>query len=97
MILSLFLVPFLSCLAAFFIKSDKPRRALLVCAASAHALLAAAAAYLKPPAVLSGWLEIDAPALLFLGITSVLFLAASLYAVAAVDRAGRCRFSHDSI
>ena len=50
-------------------------------AAAAHTGLVAAAWINPPPPTAAGWLGVDAASLLFLSITSVLFLAASVYAV----------------
>ena len=63
------------------LRPNWPRRALLLLAAAAHAALVAAC-WVEPPAAggrrLAG---LDAASLLFLSITSVLFLAAAVYAV----------------
>lgn len=91
MLLALILVPALAGLAAFIIKADPPRRALLAAAAAAHALLSAASLARSPSPALSGWLALDAPGLLFLGITSALFLAAALYGAGYLKREERGR------
>ncbi|MFA6029809.1 MAG: proton-conducting transporter membrane subunit [Elusimicrobiota bacterium] len=81
MLWALLAVPTLAGLAAFFIRPDGPRRALLVATAFAHAALSAVC-WVRPPApVLFGYLELDAAGKLFLGLTSALFLAAAFYAV----------------
>ncbi len=86
MILALVLVPALAGLLAFAVRADGPRRALLAGAACAHAALAAAA-FLAPPApAAGGWLALDPPGLLFLGLTSGLFLAAAVYAIGYLRR-----------
>jgi len=85
-IAALVLIPFLAALLAFFMRPPNPRRALLVLTAILHALLTAAA-WFRPPA--PGWqgiLDLDALGLLFLSMTSVLFLAAAIYAVAYLAR-----------
>ena len=78
---ALILVPLLAGVAAFFVRSHLVRRALLVGTALAHAGLTAAAIALRPGPVLDGWLWLDPPGLVFLAIASLLFLAASAYAV----------------
>lgn len=88
-IAALFLVPLLSGIGALFIKHDLARRALLVAAAVVHALIVALAVYLEPGPILDGWFALDGPAYLFLGITSVLFLAASVYSVGYLGGEGR--------
>jgi hydrogenase-4 component F len=81
MIWALLFLPAIAGLAALLIRPNWPRRSLLVLTAAAHAALAAACWVQPPPPVLRGWMAVDAPAILFLGITGALFLAASVYAV----------------
>jgi hydrogenase-4 component F len=91
MIVALFLLPLLGGAAAFVIRADRPRRALLAAVALAHAGLTAAA-WARPLEPLRGrWIGLDAAGLLFLSITSVLFLVATMYALAylARERAAR--------
>ena len=76
----LILLPGAAALAALLIRSDRPRRVLLVATAAVHAALAAGC-ILSPPGCAAGaWLGFDAAGRLFLGIASVLFLAVSVYA-----------------
>ncbi len=79
MIAALLAVPALAGLAAFLIRGDRPRRALLAAAALLHAGLTLACWRTLPAP--GGWLGLDAPGLLFLTIVSLLFLAAALYAL----------------
>jgi hydrogenase-4 component F len=81
MIPALLLIPTLAGSAAFAVRSAAWRRAVLVGAAVLHSLLTAAAWWRRPEASAGSWLALDAPGLLFLSITSALFLAASIYAV----------------
>ncbi|HAH06837.1 MAG TPA: NADH dehydrogenase FAD-containing subunit, partial [Elusimicrobia bacterium] len=74
-------VPTLAGAAAFFIRQDNPRRALLLLAALAHAGLSASCWFVPAEPALGGYLELDAAGRLFLSITSALFLAAAAYAV----------------
>jgi hydrogenase-4 component F len=67
--------------AAFLQRSDPVRRFLLVGAAVGHAVLTAFCWWRRPGPVASGWLALDAAGLLFLTLTSVLFLASAVYAV----------------
>ncbi len=86
MVAALFLVPALAGVAAFFIRPHTPRRALLMAVAGAHASLTGLA-WLKPPApALQQLLRLDDLGLLFLSITSALFLAAAFYAVGYLKR-----------
>lgn len=81
MILLLLLIPTLAGLWAFFIRSDSYRRSLLVSVAAVHAALSLVT-WVNPPApVFGGTLSEDAIGRLFLTLTSILFLAAALYAV----------------
>ncbi len=80
MILALILIPALAGLASFAIRSTKGRRAWLICAAALHSLLTGLAWYRTPVPVPGAWLALDMPGLLFLSLTSTLFLAASIYA-----------------
>lgn len=82
MILLLVLIPALAGVAAFLIGSDRLRRSLLVSTAMVQAGLSVATWFKSPTPALSGWLAEDALGRLFLTLTSLLFLAASIYAVA---------------
>ena len=81
MIWPLFTIPALAGLAAFFMKSRAALRTLLVLTAVAHiALVITVAANHSAPRY-GAWIGVDALAIIFLFITSVLFLAAAVYAV----------------
>lgn len=81
MIALVLLIPAFAGLVAFFIESDRARRLLLLVAASVHTALSLAAWIVTPAPVLGGWLAEDALGRLIETLTSVLFLAASFYAV----------------
>src|SRR4051812_38427622 len=81
MLAPLILVPLLAGLVVFVWPSNRGRRALLVLTALVHAGLTSVAWIIRPAPELQGWLALDAPGLLFLGIASALFLAASVYCV----------------
>lgn len=81
MIAALLLLPALAALAAFFLRHAGVRRGLWVSAAAGQVALTVLCWIQRPPAALEGWLALDATGLLFLSITSVLFLAAALYGV----------------
>lgn len=89
MIWALLLVPAIAGLTALAIRPNGPRRLLLLLAAVSHAALVAACGIQRPPSVAHGWMAIDAVALLFLGVTSVLFLAVAIYTVGYLAREGR--------
>ncbi len=75
MLLALIILPLAAGLAAWFIRSHRLRRSLLVAAALGHAGLTGLAFFRPPAPALEGWLALDAAGLLFLAITSGLFLA----------------------
>ncbi|HEX4146971.1 MAG TPA: proton-conducting transporter membrane subunit [Pirellulales bacterium] len=79
MILALVCVPLVAGLIAFGWRSDAGRRMLLVLSALVHLGLTAACWIEPPTPMLDGWLKLDSLGLLFLSITSVLFLASSVY------------------
>ncbi len=81
MLWTLILLPLLAGAAAFALRRGVATRTLLVATAGVHAAMTAAAWMARPAAVLFGWIALDEVGLLFLSITSVLFLAASVYAV----------------
>jgi hydrogenase-4 component F len=81
MIWLLLLIPAVAGLLAMVIRPNVPRRAVLFLAAASHATIVAACWVERPAAAIEGWIAIDAPSLLFLSITSVLFLGASIYAI----------------
>lgn len=86
MIEALVLLPTLAGLGAFLIRSDGVRRGLLVLTAMVHFGLVVVAWLHRPDPIWGGWLALDAPGLLFLSITSVLFLTASIYTVGYLRR-----------
>jgi len=91
MILALLFVPTLGGALAFGLRSQLLRRLSIVLAALLHAALTAVA-WVRPPApAWNGALALDAPGLLFLSITSALFLAAAFYAVGYLQREGSGR------
>jgi hydrogenase-4 component F len=89
MILLPVVLPAAAAVAAFFIRAHILRRVLLVGTAAVHAALVAWT-WIEParfPA-LGAWVALDSLGALFLGITSLLFLAVSLYAVGFLRREG---------
>ena len=81
MIILLLLIPAFAGMLAFFIESDRIRRILLLSAALAHTALSLTAWIVVPAPALGGWLAEDALGKIIETLTSVLFLAASFYAV----------------
>jgi hydrogenase-4 component F len=86
MILLLLLLPIVAGAAAWFVRSDRFRRFLLLGCALAHSALTGFAWVHRPAPVFGGWLLLDDLGLLFLSIVSFLFLAASFYAVGYFQR-----------
>lgn len=86
---ALILLPAAAGVAAFFLKPNPLRRALLVLTALTHTLLAAATIALNPGWDADGWLGFDPAGLLFLGVTSTLFLAIAIYAAGYLARESR--------
>jgi hydrogenase-4 component F len=82
MIELLVLIPACVGVVTFFVASDRLRRGLLISAALAHAVLSLGTWVVLPAPALGGWLAEDAMGRVFESITSLLFLAASFYAVA---------------
>jgi hydrogenase-4 component F len=92
MIPALFILPAACALASLLIRSHAARRVLLAAASAGHTTLVALC-WARPdlfPA-LGDWLAVDAPGLLFLTAASILFLAASVYAVGFLSREARGR------
>lgn len=88
-ILLLLLIPVGSGLAAFAVKTDPPRRWLLLGTAVAHSLLTLLAWVARPGPILGRWFALDATGLLFLTIASILFLASAFYIVGYLARERR--------
>jgi hydrogenase-4 component F len=86
MIASLVLLPLLAGLGAFFVRSRRLREVVLLGTASGHAALVAVLAGRRAPHPPPGWLGLDALGLLFLAVTSALFLATAVYGVGYLRR-----------
>lgn len=86
MVYVLVLLPALAGVVAFFLPSEKPQRAILVSASAAHLLLVVSSFISLPPAAMGGWLQLDPIGLVFLGITSLLFVVSSIYAAGYLHR-----------
>jgi len=88
MISALILIPFVAGLVAFIPQPAGWRRLLLFGVGAAHAVLTACCWVQMPDAILGGWLALDALGLLFLSLTSALFLAAAIYSQGYLAEAG---------
>ncbi len=80
MIRVLLLIPAVAAVLSLAVRNALLRRIILVLAALCHTAVTIAAWHTEPAPLLDGWLMLDKPGLLFLTITSVLFLACSFYA-----------------
>ena len=80
MIRALLLIPAVAAVLSLAIRNALLRRIILVLTAVSHTAVTIAAWHTDPAPLLDGWLMLDKPGLLFLTITSVLFLACSFYA-----------------
>jgi hydrogenase-4 component F len=80
MIYALLLIPAIASILSLIIRKDIIRRLILLAAAAGHTAIILAAWNTNTKPILGGWLALDKAGLLFLTITSVLFLACSLYA-----------------
>ncbi|MDL2209366.1 NADH dehydrogenase FAD-containing subunit [Desulfovibrio sp. OttesenSCG-928-O18] len=87
MLFALVLLPLVAGLISFFIPEDTPRRWLLGLAAFAHCVMSAVC-WATPPEPFRDLLALDSAGTLILCLTSVLFFAASLYAVGYFEREG---------
>ena len=86
MIFALIFLPLVAAGMALLIRPDRPRRALLVAAAAIHLALTALC-WISPPAYApDAWVGLDAAGRLFLGISSLLFLAVAVYAAHGLGR-----------
>ena len=81
MITLLMVLPLLAGLTSFLIKNDGRRRALLIISSALHLIITIGVFIVRPAIQPGAWFGLDALGLLFLGITSVLFMGASVYAV----------------
>lgn len=86
MIIALLLIPAIAGVLAFFPKQPALSRALLVCTSVAHTVLVAVCWRLGDLDVAYDWIALDALGMIFLSITSVLFLFASIYRIGSKSR-----------
>ncbi|MGO8766792.1 MAG: proton-conducting transporter membrane subunit [Limisphaerales bacterium] len=93
MIIALVLIPLLAGLLAFALPTPAARRAVLVTTALVHATLTVICWNVSPAPSLNGWLALDAAGLLFLSITSGLFLIAAIYATGYLSQEANRHFT----
>src|SRR5262245_4964454 len=86
LLLALLLLPTLTGMAAFVIRADGARRILLLLTALVHAGLMAMTWITPPAPILGGLLGLDAAGRLFLMLTSLLFLAITVYGMPYLRR-----------
>ncbi len=81
MILALILIPALAAALTLVMPSRPGRWAILILSAVAHTGLTLSAWAIHPEPMLNGFLMLDGPGLLFLTLTSLLFLSVAFYGV----------------
>jgi len=86
MLLSIVLIPAVLGVVTIFVSGKGLRRILLLAGSIGHAGAVAVEALRKEPVSAGAWIGLDAPGLLFLLITSALFLATAVYTVGYLDR-----------
>lgn len=88
MITAIIWVPFVAGLSAFLFRSQTLHLMLLLFTALFHSAATVAFWRNPPAAAFQGWIFLDEPGLVFLSITSLLFLMVSIYAVGYLRREG---------
>ncbi len=88
MILTILLLPVFAGIITFLLKNARIRRGLLVLTATGHTILTCQMVLHRPDPAMGGWLLLDSIGVIFLSITSVLFLAVSVYAVGFLANEG---------
>lgn len=86
LLLLLVLIPLVSGLLAFWLRGQGLRRALLIAAAVAHLVMTLGCWWQLPSSLWEGWLGLDSVGLIFLTITSLLFLVAATYCIGYLAR-----------
>lgn len=86
MILYLAILPFAAGFLTLIQRNHTMRRVVLILTAFTHLGLTIASLYTKPPAICNGWFYLDIQGTIFLSITSMLFCAASVYALVYLKR-----------
>jgi len=80
MIYALLLIPAIAAVLSLIVRGDVFRRTILILASVCHTIITITAWNKDAKPLLNGWLMLDKPGLLFLTITSILFLTCSFYA-----------------
>ncbi|MBA3035762.1 MAG: NADH dehydrogenase FAD-containing subunit [Desulfobacterium sp.] len=86
MLISIVLIPLALGLLALVIHSKGVRRGLLIIGAISHSIMTAVQALQKTHPTTGIWIGLDSTGLLFLSITSILFLAVAVYTVGYLGR-----------
>ena len=86
LLLSIILLPVAASVASYLIRSHRIRRTLWGVAATGHLILALRAALSPETTPLGTWIGLDALSTIFLVLTSVLFLGATVYGIGYVAR-----------
>ncbi|MBC7543016.1 MAG: NADH dehydrogenase FAD-containing subunit [Candidatus Sericytochromatia bacterium] len=86
MIPALLFLPIVVALAVVLARSSRLRHRLLIGTAALHSGMTASCWLALPQPALAGWLSLDALGLLFLSLTSLVFLATAFYASGYLNR-----------
>ncbi len=86
LLLALVLLPLLGALGAYLHRAEAHRTAWLVLVAALHLVLVGLVWMAPPPAVLDGWIAVDALGLIILTLASLLFFVSALYTVGYLRR-----------
>ena len=86
LLLLIILLPATAGIASYLIRSHPVRRTLWVVAATAHLVLSVLAAMSPETTPLGHWIGLDALSAIFLRLTSLLFLGATVYGIGYVAR-----------
>ncbi|MBN2212311.1 MAG: hypothetical protein JW709_13015 [Sedimentisphaerales bacterium] len=93
MILALLLIPTLAAVLSLLVRHDVLRRMILIIAVAGHTGVTLAAWIHEPAPLHNGWFALDKLGLLFLTITSILFLTCAFYAVGYLSGESRRKTS----
>ena len=86
LLVALLLVPAVAGVVSYFVRSNRLRRLLWGSAAAFHFAASVVVSLPAPPAVFDGWIGVDSLSAVFLVLTSLLFLAVTVYGVGYVHR-----------
>jgi formate hydrogenlyase subunit 3/multisubunit Na+/H+ antiporter MnhD subunit len=86
LLVALLLVPAVAGVVSYFVRSNRLRRLLWGAVAAFHFSASVVVSLPAPPAVFDGWIGVDSLSAVFLVLTSLLFLAVTVYGIGYVHR-----------